>query len=96
MKENKGYLEGFEQGITPAKRVGVFGKVEDCQPIIEMMRNYPCGRDERPIDKIYAVRQSDFLEIRQLLQDIIKWEEANFIEADLLERIKCLEDRMKM
>lgn len=35
-------------------------------------------------------------EAKQLLQDIIKWEEANFIESDLLERIKCLEDRMKM
>ena len=35
-------------------------------------------------------------EAKQLLQDIIKWEEDNFIEADLLERIKCLEDRMKL
>ena len=35
-------------------------------------------------------------EAKQLLQDIIKWEKSNFIEADLLERIKCLEDRMKL
>ena len=35
-------------------------------------------------------------ETKQLLQDIIKWEEQNFIEADLLERIKSLEDRMKL
>lgn len=35
-------------------------------------------------------------ETKQLLQDIIKWEESNFINDELLERIKCLEDRMKL
>ena len=35
-------------------------------------------------------------EAKQLLQDIIKWEESNFINDELLERIKCLEDRMKL
>ena len=35
-------------------------------------------------------------ETKQLLQDIIKWEEQNFIESYLLERIKCLDDRMEL
>ena len=67
-----------------------------CQPIIDIPKNNQCGNEIGGIGKVYVVLDKEYLEIKKLLQDIIKWEEVNFIEADLLERIKCIEYRMKL